>query len=419
MPEFLSEYIRELSAVVDRIRAYDRDILNDVFRRYWLPFPFGNMTVDGEVLAVDSSSAKHATEEGGVFYVVRAMALSNQRRYRKVSVGYDFSPNFHDLPLISRIMEHLEHAVAKDAIEDGFDDIILMDGSLYGRMSHLLKETDFVERRALMVDYFEMLHSFLDACRRNGITVVSISKESRTSFFRTFLVGKAIEEMGVDDSLRGFIMQSAIERTNISNVLRLAESRGIAELVMELIRRQPDFQMILKYARSIKKTGCTTPLLLGATARWHREYNLIKNDAENFIRRRFPVSSATDDGFVERVLNVMSAVENLPAVVSFHVLPALNDTPMRVDVPAWMFNINKRMCDVRMPESISGYDKLKEIIELISAGYCDLRNYNIWLSAVDSAVKLRKDVFENVYLRKFEEFIGIYSARGDRRARFP
>lgn len=57
---------------------------------------------------------------------------------------------------------------------------------------------------------------------------------------------------------------------------------------------------------------------------------------------------------------------------------------------------------------------------MLAAGYCGLDNYNIWLKAVDDEVKLRREVFENLYLPKFEEIVGRFATpRGYRRVRFP
>ena len=428
MPAFLTEFMNELHAERKRLKAEpDADDFSACIEHFWLPFHFHEDFCGDEVLAVDSSSAKHSLGDGSIFYVVRALALSANRKYKRVSVGHEYSPNFKDLPLLGRLREHLEHLVALDALKDGFEGFILIDGSLFGRLSHLPKETDFVKNRALMVDYFEVLSSFLDAARRSSVPVVGVSKESRTSFFRTFLLAKILENAGVEQEFRHFLIRSAVEGgSSAVFALKRAEEEldeGVKRLFRAfLLQRRPDFHLILKYARSKNETGCTTPLLLGTKPRFRRELEAMRKDPVGFLRRRFPIS-ALDDGFLERARGVVESLERLPAIVSFHVLPALNDTPMRIDVPAWFFGINKTLSDVRFPEDLvvcENYEKLEEILRLISAGYCGLENYNIWLSAVDSAVKLRKDVFEAVYLRKFEEIMGIEAtARGERRVKFP
>ena len=76
--------------------------------------------------------------------------------------------------------------------------------------------------------------------------------------------------------------------------------------------------------------------------------------------------------------------------------------------------------------SVQDYNKkenfinLNEVLKLLSAGYCGLGNYNIWLTAVDNEVKLSRVDFEELYLKKFEEIIGKKATpRGYRRVRYP
>ncbi len=69
-------------------------------------------------------------------------------------------------------------------------------------------------------------------------------------------------------------------------------------------------------------------------------------------------------------VRVVEKIPELPAVVSFHLLPALYDTPMRIDIPAWVFGIEKRLSEVGWPEVVS--IDLDDILRLISAGYCGL-----------------------------------------------
>jgi hypothetical protein len=122
--------------------------------------------------------------------------------------------------------------------------------------------------------------------------------------------------------------------------------------------------------------------------------------------------------FVDRAVEVVQRIPRMPAIVSFHILPSLNDTPMRIDVPAWQLGIDKTLFEVGWPEDASV--DVSDILRLISAGYCGPENYNIWLKAADDGVRLSREIFENVYLQKFEEIVGVFiTSRGYRRVRFP
>ena len=430
MPDFLESYIKELNSKSERIRNEYRTKssmieteLKTAFDEYWLNIDLPNSSpAEFSVLAVDSSTQHIVTSNGGIFYVVRALALSKDKKYRRVVADFDFtSDSMYDAAhVIHRKMEWLEHEVALEAINDGFEGYILLDGSIYGRLVHIPIETGYVNDRAFMLKYFETLIKLLESCREKEIPVIGISKESRTSFFREFLIKivaeKLIDEIGLSKVELERLLSLALDnkRRAIKELEKLGHSNIFKEITEELFARKPDFQLILSYAKS---AGYTTPLILGASARWRRSYRRIVINPEGFIKSNFPVSSRDRD-FIKWARNVVEKIPDLPAVVSFHLLPAINDTPIRVDISAWVFGIKKRLSEVGWPEKVDV--DLSEILRLISAGYCGLENYNIWLKAVDDAVKLKRDVFENLYLSKFEELVGRFATpRGYRRVRFP
>lgn len=433
MPDFLESYIRELNAKSGRMKsgytAKSSKValeLKKAFERFWISADFPSSSPsEFSVLAVDSSSQHIVTSNGGIFYVVRALALSKSKRYRELVTDFDFTSDssYDAVYSIHRKMEWLEHKVALQAVKDGFNGFILLDGSIYGRLVHIPIETGYVNDRAFMLKYFETVIELLKTCRENNIPIIGISKESRTAFFREFLIktiaSEMADEMGLNTEKIERLISLALDnrRMAVKELEKIEEEKNInilSGLIEELFARKPDFQLILSYAETV---GYTTPLLLGASVRWRRSYKRIARDPEGFVKSNFPISSR-DRNFVDWALDIVNSISDLPAIVSFHLLPAINDTPMRVDVPAWIFGIGKKLSEVGWPEAVSV--DLSEILRLISAGYCGLENYNVWLKAVDDEVKLRRDVFENLYLPKFEEIVGRFATpRGYRRARFP
>jgi len=433
MPDFLESYVRELNTKSERMKNdYSTKSskvaleLERAFERFWVNADLPKSSPsEFSVLAVDSSSQHIVTSNGGIFYVVRALALLKKKKYRELVADFDFtSDSTHDAAhVIHRKMEWLEHRVALQAIWDDFDGYILLDGSIYGRLAHIPIETGYVNDRAFMLKYFETVMELLETCRKENIPVIGISKESRTAFFREFLIKTIASEMkdeiGLNTEKLEKLLSLALDdrKRAIEELEKLGKEKDtgiLRDLIEELLARRPDFQLVLSYAQS---TGYTTPLMLGASIRWRRSYERIVRDPEAFIRSNFPVSSR-DRNFVDWALGIVENIPNLPAIVSFHLLPAVNDTPMRVDIPAWVFGIKEKLSEVGWPEAVSV--DLNEILRLISAGYCGLENYNIWLKAVDDGVKLRRETFENLYLPKFEEIVGRFATpRGYRRVRFP
>lgn len=422
MPEFLDIYIQRIKSGEQRIFGGSESLKNlgKVFREYWVGerLPAASPS-DLSILAVDSSSGRIPTADGGVFYVVRALGVARGARYRDLVADFDYvSDTLEESAVMSRKMEWLEHRVAMKALEGGFSGYILFDGSIYGRVAHLPLEMGFVRDRGFMIDYFETLLELLELCKKVGARMIGISKESRTSFFREFLLMKLAlgleDEFGLNEAEIMNLLSLALD--NERAALRKLEEYPdkLQRIVEELISKKPDFRLILDFAEC---AGYTTPLVLGASARWRRAVKQILRDPESYVRARFPVCSRSEE-FVDRAAEVVRRIPRMPAIISFHVLPSLNDTPMRVDVPAWQLGIDKTLFEVGWPEEADA--DVGEVLRLISAGYCGPENYNVWLKAADDGVRLSREVFENVYLRKFEEIIGTFiTSRGYRRVRFP
>lgn len=425
MPEFLEQYAKKIESIQARKNQQKKWLeleLEKKFNDFWINKPHPKaLPSEFNVAAVDSSSYYITTADGGIFYVARAIARAGESTYRKLDadVEYTSEPEPKIVEFVGRKMEWLEHEVALEVAKEKLAEYILIDGSIYGRLAHLPLELHYANNKDFMLEYFETLAKLLETCEKNRIAVIGISKESRTSFFREFLIRVIAcnlkEKIGLSIDKIQEILTLALD--NKRKALEESEKVGnelLRDLIEELISRKPDFQLILKYARN---EGYTTPLLIGASARWRRSYKRIKINPEEFVKSNFPFLSRNEE-FVESALKIVRKMEKFPSIVSFHLLPAINDTPIRVDVPSWVFGIEKKLAEIGWPEETKV--DIDKILKLISAGYCGLENYNIWLKAVDEEVKLRKSTFENLYLPKFEEFFGKFAtSRSYRRIRFP
>jgi len=425
MPEFLAEYIKELKSKSDKIKRdfvrEDVKNLGSFFDKYWVKFDLSDHSSDMNVLAIDSSSAVFPTNNGGLFYVVRGLGITKNKDYKKVATDFDYISSKSEQE-VSRFLgmyrEHIEHSVGLDSISDGYNGYILLDGSIYGRLSHNPYEYGFLNAKGLSIDYFEVLTNFIKRCRESRVLLIGISKESRTSFFRDFLVEMLLYDKGLDRERRRVLLSTALkDKEKALEMAKRMDDIEITMLIEELAARIPDFQSIMLHA---KYPGYTTPLLLGASQERIKDHVIFGANKKSLIRSRFPELSKKEDTF-RRLSRLYDDLFDLPAIVSFHILPRREDTAMRIDVPSWYFGIYKKMIDVGWPEP-AGIDteKMNEILNIISAGYCGLNNYNIWLNAVDSRVKLKKKDFDGLYLPKFEEIIGRYATpRGYRRDRYP
>jgi hypothetical protein len=408
MPEFLHLFAERIRH--DLIKSIFEPLvdLSAHFEKNWVDAALNPGKTPVEILAIDSSSQQEQLPWEGIFYVVRALGVSRNKRYMDLVANVDVSPDTAREPyFLGRKREWLEHRVALKAIDDGFSGCILFDGSIYGREVHLPFETGFSNDRDFMIEYFRTFLELIDACRERKICMIGISKESRSSFFREFLLlNFALEmksELGLDEAEIVKIFSEILDnRYEALRKIKNANNKKLRVLAEELLSRKPDFALILNHAR---KTGYTVPLLLGASARWKRGIEQIMKEPEAFLKSRFPICSQSEE-FVDKAMEVVTRIPEMPAVVSFHVLPSISDTPVRVDVPALCLGLEKKLLDVGWPERTNV--DVGGILEIISAGYCGPENYNIWLKAAHDGVKLSSEVFERLYFGKIMEIFGSY-----------
>jgi len=408
MPEFLHLFVNQIKAEFIKDVFEPKTELSELFERNWINTTFESKKVPYEILAIDSSSQHEMLPWEGIFYVVRALGISKGKKYRDLFSSIEVSPNTAVEPyLLSRKREWIEHKVALKALDEGFSGYILLDGSIYGREVHLPFETDFSNDRDFMIRYFETFLRLIEICKEKKIWLIGLSKESRSSFFSEFLLlNFALEiknEIGLNE--KGIIELFSEVLDNKYQALKKVRNMNNEKLnilVEELLSKRPDFALILRYAQ---KTGYTAPLLLGASSRWRREVKQILDNPEAFLNSHFPVCSQNEE-FIKNAKWVITKISDLPAIISFHILPSLNDTPIRVDVPAWCFGLDDKLFDIGWPEKVNV--DISDVLEIISAGYFGPENYNVWLKAAHDGVKLSSEVFKNLYLRKVMEISGSY-----------
>jgi hypothetical protein len=408
MPEFLHLFPTQITP--ELIKSTFEPIIDfsTHFERNWIDIVFNTNEATFEILAIDSSSQQKPLPLEGLFYVIRALGIYGSKRYRDLVANIDISPNTAEEPyLLSRKREWLEHRVAMNAIDDGFSGCILLDGSIYGREVHLLVETSFSNDRDFMIEYFRTFIKFMNVCRERRILLIGLSKESRSSFFREFLLLNSALEMenalGLDKAQIIEIFSEILDhKYKTLKKVGSIKNEKLKGLMKELLSRKPDFALILRYAQ---KTGYTVPLLLGASTRWKRDVNQILSDPRRFLISKFPICSQ-NEVFINNAIEVVTKIPEMPAIVSFHVLPSLKDTPIRVDIPAWCFGLETKLLDVGWPEKVNV--DVDKVMGIISAGYCGPENYNLWLKAAHDGVKLSLDVFESLYLRKIMDISGSY-----------
>jgi hypothetical protein len=445
MPQFLDAFIKQVSekreallqkATLGRVSDIDAE-LERLLLESWLPIP-ARGGIGREVAAVDGSRAIRAFPSGAVLYIARALAVLGRRRFRELEVDAFFSKaKPSDVSVfVSRKMEWLELKAAMRAVSEGglSGGAVLIDGSLYGRLLHLPRDQPAEGMRGFMLDYFKTLRELLELCRREGVLLVGVSKESRSSFLRDHFLALLLEEEldGLDSLSRDEkaevreIFASALQSPSkalaaIGGLKRIHGDRlkGVESIIREAASARPDHQLIRRFA---KAPGYTPPLELGVSGPRAVAMRLISRDPRAYAMRYFREALAeAEDGesFIRGAVEVLKGIPGLPSMISFHLLPDPRDTPMRIDVPSWAFGLDHRISDFigsRPAEAEVG-----EVAALLMEGYAGLRDYNVWLKRADEEVRLSRDVVDGVYSSALGRLLNatIIHPRGYRRVKYP
>ena len=442
MPEFLEEFASSIGnkkeVLKEKILRGKPNPLQDTFRKHfeplWTPLEntreFASNLSELGVIAVDSSVYMNPLSTGGIFYVTRSLAVCKGKEQKKLETNVFFTKSglLEAHYYIGTKMEMLEFQVVIDALRNGFKcNAILIDGSLYGRAMHVPVETKIEEDRTAVLDYFKTYAELLDLCKKNDILIAGVSKESRATFYRDFLLKlifseeleKVDIEAGDKQRLKAVFLETLDnEKTAFSKFKKLKVKHGSklesVELVLtELASSRPDYQLIMNFAGKI---GHTQPLVLGPSARAASRMRPFSSDPRKHVTNNFPITTREKGTeFVDWASKVISTIPSFPSFISFYLLLDIRDSPMRIDVPCW-----------EQPLSKTGWPKpidvnLQVLLKIMINGYCGLDAYNLWLKNVDERVKLKRRVVDEMYFPYMEKLFQskIVRGRSYRRVRFP
>ncbi len=440
MPRFLDLYLEKLRdkrESLEKLLLLSRDSLElyqDLFRKYWRLLP-QTEEFKGEVIAVDSSDGVIEHKEGVVIHICRALALSNrgiEERELEITPFYP-TDNVGLTVFRSRMREHLEHILALKClrkISSGDNSVILIDGSLYGRMAHLPKDSEIPGYQGFMLDYIRVYSELFEEAQEKNVLVIGLSKDSKSRIYKRVLLFEELTKKIGESSLGGEISCQIIEAWNAlwknpkQSLEKLKSIKGVPPWVKEMLREalapRPDIQLI---TRLIDKPGYTVPALLKTPApALDSLVNAIeKGELRKYIERSFSNAIAEAESVVyKKALKILPRILQYPDIVMFYYLPKKGDIPIRVDAPAWILGDNVKTSS--RFAILEGFEnRLEQLLSLLNQLYAGPRHYNVLMEDVDSKVKLRMSDILKIYepiLSKELDFL-IEHTRDVRRVRYP
>ena len=369
--KFIGEFVDELDRKKDqlsRLFGLDEKVREEVellgaeLERRWRPLPEPRVVYESE-FSVDSSSAYRSLSNGLDFLIVRALMLGTGG-YRRPLLRFEAVKGISEYSVASdfeRVMrELLEVKIALDNIGDVPDgSVVLIDGNLYGRYTHALREIGLAGWHHLPLELLHAMWTLYEECAKRGIMLVGVSKFSKTRA--------------------------------LTSALLPGRSRDTGFLDVELL-----------YKKKTGETGCTEPLLLGEYGVDPRVKNMY-GSPDRIRERLFGGVPERLHGFAEEVLE---KVPSFPAVMMFHIIPRENAQPMRVDVPASLIGLDKKISDVD-PFEFVDWRHADGVARQMTAAFGGRDVYNALLYIVDKEVRLSAKAVDTVYRSVLGRELGV------------
>ncbi|BDR91976.1 nuclease [Vulcanisaeta souniana JCM 11219] len=380
----------------------------------WKPLPTPSRHSETKATAVDGGVRELELRDGSAIIIARAIAVNNTGEQPIKDVVVNWVPVF--TPAIKWVLlSYVEGEVALRAIERGKYDFLLLDGSLYAKITALIHELiltkGFLDLYYIpeVIRALENLYNVLDRARELGVNVIFMSKDSKLKIYKDYILFKALKEIILSDVPfvninkelldilnRGIDWYSVVWIRNYRNKLialaknyngshrdlirvgiRMALSQSISDMMLleELIRMQG------------VRVGITRKLLIGAMDAYLNHKSLIQIDnLLKFIRDRIEDSAGlrtVDDygnlNIDEELGIVRRALTEFPRILMMYVKFHDNDAPMAVEIPYYDWPLFNHSVPWKL-----FYDKIdiSEHLALLMDMYRDPIHYNklLWLA---------------------------------------
>lgn len=397
MPAFTDKFISELESQRAHFRAvFSSDVSTPLEERLapriaanWHPLPAPSTQDPAPTVQHQAPSTQHPTP-----YAIDGSEAS--RNFSNASwllicqgllLGPDVEVPSLELRLVpgnvpssvvdsycGRLMRWLELRLALDHIGRLAGHSLLLDGSLYSTLPHLLYPLEALRGQGdmpcakdadLPIRVLEAYLDLFDACRKQDVLLLGISKTTQDRVLTHTLTH----------------LPDDLDRISVDMAEHL-------ELLPDS-RIPPDAEALDRWTE--RAPGFSTPVLLGMYSFGRFRETLMSDPSR--IAESFAGSSEYSRARLE---SIVERLQRAPAIATFHVRFADADDCIRVDVPAYAIGCGDSI--LNLSSGLGPLEPLEPILRLLQSCYGGPTVYNAPLYAVDRQVRLSNDVVDGPFL---------------------
>ncbi|MBV9119542.1 MAG: DNA double-strand break repair nuclease NurA, partial [Chloroflexi bacterium] len=322
MPAFTDKFIAEIEAQRGHFHAvFSSDATSGLEERLaprvaasWHELPFSpetSIAANGRVFAIDGSEATRNFSNASWLLICQGLLVGPDTEIPTLQVRL-VPGNVANAVVdsyASRLMRWLELRLALDHIGRFAGGTLILDGSLYSTLPHLLYPLDGLRGQGgcsadadLPIRILEAYIDLLEACRRQDVLLLGISKTTQDRVLTHTLLHLPddLDQISVD-----LAEQSRLESDE---------------------RLPPDAEALIRWTEG---PGFTTPVLLGMYSFGRYRETLLSEPGR--IAESFEASSSYPPA---RLSAIVERLLNMPAIATFHVRFGHGDDCFRVDLPA-------------------------------------------------------------------------------------
>lgn len=431
LPQFIDLFLEELDKKAQKIINVIEDsperlnLYRELLRDKWHPLP-AEAQLNKTIYAVDSSDGGIELRGGATIHITRSIAVSNtndEKRCLRVNVFY--AKNQRDYVDYRRLArEHVEHQAALKALENmDQGDLLLIDGSLYGRMLHVFRPLKIHGLEHFLAEYVDTYHKLLAEALEKNVTLVGVSKDSKSTLLKEALLHEKLLETPVNSQLKTKLeeLYSDLARNPRKTLEKIARMRQlnilpeeIYQIFLEASNPEPDVKILGNLQLS---PGCSSPLILSLKKEHSGQLEVFLQRDKEKIKERLRISFSeilSDEDTLEKLAQSVSKIAEYPPIIMLYAIFREKDIPLRVDIAAPGISAAETTFLKNAPPVV------RDVLATLRALYAGLKHYNVLLEAADDKVKMRRknvEYYKQIIERKLNKILE--QTRGARRVSFP